>query len=115
MCMRLSWVPGSCRWSQNPQAGPSFLPALPPWLGTVWTPYALGHTVSVCGFTHPAYSEQGSGRRCAHLGSQSEDGPALHPSSWGLSLRALILGPLTGGQYRLCPLHLETGRNSPLS
>lgn len=96
--------------------GRSILLASPsPWAGTVWTPYALGHTVSVCGFTHPAYSEQGSGRRCAHLGGQSEDGPALHPSSWGLSLRTLILGPLTGGQYRLCPLHLETGRNSPLS
>ena len=120
MCVtRLSWV-NSLGVTRQLQVGPdpsggSILSSLSPWPGAVWAPSALGQTASVCGFTHPACSELGSGCRCAHLGGQSEDGAALCPSSRGLSPRALVLGPLNWWAVQAVspPLYLKSRLKSP--
>ena len=116
---RLSWV-NSLGVARQLQVGPdpsggSILSSLSPWPGAVWAPSALGQTASVCGFTHPACSELGSGCRCAHLGGQSEDGAALCPFSRGLSPRALVLGPLNWWAVQAVspPLYLKSRLKSP--
>ena len=93
MCARLSWVPGSCRWSENPQAGPSFLPALPPGLEQcghlmLWATLSL----SVALPTRPTVNRGVAvavltwvvslkmGQPCTHLHGACPS----EPSSWGL-------------------------------